>query len=180
MAESLVCPYLPMPTEPLTARCLEPWGADRGAGFYEQALQYAHSLWLQGFPARAILLLNRAMGCDLTGEEAVLKSWPMPYHAMAWILRHHAGEGFIGNPRRHWQHLATRMVEPRKELRSWRAWACWYLARVYMPDLLADEEQVRAEGLVEPTKSEIEVALGRWGLAGEMHEWRAAGGDQPL
>ena len=168
------CPLLPVPSGPLGADCLAPLAGDRGPAFYHTALLYSQSLWLQGYPARAILLLNRAMGCDLNGSEAVLAQWPLPYRAMVWILQNHLPEHFIGNPRRHWQHLATRMVEPRKELRTWRAWACWHMARVILPDMPADEEQIVREGVQEPAESEIAAQLARLGIPGETEIWRDA------
>ena len=70
-------------------------------------------------------LLDRAFGADLAPGEPVLAAWPLPYAAMAWLLQHTPPETFIGNPRVHFQHLADRMNEPRREQRRWRAWACW-------------------------------------------------------
>ena len=133
MAEDLLmlppCPHLPLPGRPLTAASMQEAGTSRGAGFYFLALECAQSRWLAGLPAQAVLLLNRALAADLRGDEPVLADWPFPYRAAGWIMRSRAPAQFIGNPRRHFQHLATRMVEPRKELRTWRAWACWALAR---------------------------------------------------
>jgi hypothetical protein len=168
------CPLLPVPPGPLGADCLTALAGDRGPAFYHTALLYSQSLWLQGYPARAILLLNRAMGCDLRGDEPVLKQWPLPYLAVAWILRNHLPEHFIGNPRRHWQHLATRMVEPRKELRTWRAWACWRMACLILPDMPADEEQIAREGVQEPDEEEIAAKLEQLGIPGETEIWREA------
>ncbi len=168
------CPFLPVPDRMLTAACLHEFGQDRGADFYFAALSYAQSLWLQGFPARALLLVNRALGCELGGTEPVLAAWPLPYRAVTWLLRHRRTDQFIGNPRRHWQHLATRMSGPRAELRTWRAWACWSLARVVMPDLPADGEQIVREGVREPQEEELAAQLARLGLPGEVDEWRAA------
>jgi hypothetical protein len=168
------CPYLPVPERVLTAACLEKHGPARGPYFYLTALLYAQSLWLQGLPARALLLLNRALGCDLTGTEPVLAQWPLPYRAVVWILHHHRPDQFLGNPRRHWQHLATRMSGPRSELRTWRAWACWRLACLALPDLPADDEQIAREGVREPAEEEIAAHLERAGLPWELLEWRAA------
>lgn len=168
------CPYLPMPDKPLGPEATRSLGKDRGPAFYEAALNYGHSLWLRGLPARGILLLNRAMGCVLDGSEEIVRRWPMPYEAMVWILQSRKIEDFIGNPRRHWQHLATRMVEPRKELRTARAWACWYLSRLVLPDYPADELQIEREGVVEPTRAEIEAWIGQMGLPGELQVWERA------
>src|SRR5262245_36824370 len=103
------CPWLPVPEGKLTAASLDTHGPARCADFYLSALRYAQSLWREGFPARALLLVNRALGCEFSGDEPVLREWPLPYRAVAWLLRNHLPEQFIGNPRRHWQHLATRM-----------------------------------------------------------------------
>ncbi len=168
------CPLLPVPSGPLTAECIASLASERGGVFYHTALLYGQSLWLQGFPARAILLLNRAMGCDLTGCEALLQEWPLPYKAAAWIIRNCQPDQFIGNPRRHWQHLATRMVEPRKELRTWRAWACWRMACLLLPDMPGDELQIAREGVREPLEEEIATHLDRLGLPGETALWRDA------
>jgi hypothetical protein len=168
------CPFLPLAEISLTAASLAPLAGDRGTKFYEAALVYSQSLWLQGYPARAILLLNRAMGCDFTGGEPVLSRWPLPYKAAAWMLRNHLPEHFIGNPRRHWQHLATRMVEPRKELRTWRAWACWRMACLLFPDMPGDEVQIAKEGVREPTEEEIAGHLETFGIPGEVLVWQEA------
>ena len=168
------CPFLPVPERVLTAACLEPYGETRGSGFYLAALHYAQSLWLAGLPARALLLVNRALGCEFSGHEAVLAEWPLPYRAAAWLLRHRRPGQFIGNPRRHWQHLATRMSGPRAELRTWRAWACWRLACLALPELPADEDQIAREGVREPAEEEIAAHLERLGLPGEAQVWRAA------
>jgi predicted metalloendopeptidase len=166
------CPFLPVPSEVLTAACLQPFGKyNRGAEFYEMALKYAQSHWLQGMPAQALLQVNRALGSAVAATDEVLQRWPLPYAAVVWLLGNHTPEQFIGNPRRHYQHLATRMVEPRKALRTWRAWACWHLARQVLPQFSADEEQLRTEQIVEPTPEEIHRQLATLGHAGEADGW---------
>jgi hypothetical protein len=170
--EGLVpCPFLPAQEAPLTAESVAALGDDRGPDFYLAALHYAQSLWLQGFPARAILLLNRALGAEVR-DAPVLQRWPLPYAAVAWILQCHRPEHFIGNPRRHWQHLASRMSGPRAELRTWRAWACWHIACLALPDLPADEVQLATEGLREPGEEAIAGQLARLGYPGETGLWR--------
>lgn len=166
------CPFLPPAAEPLTAACLSEAGTGRGAVFYLQALEYAQSLWLQGYPARALLLINRAFGCALDAADPVLARWPLPYRAVVWLLQQHKPDQFIGNPRRHWQHLATRMVEPRRELRTWRAWACWQFACVLMPHMPADELQLSRETIAEPTTGLIHKRLTSLGHPGEAALWR--------
>jgi predicted CoA-binding protein len=169
------CPYLPVPHEPLTHLVMAPFRKGRGEDFYETALTYAGSLWLQGLPARSLLLINRALGADLTGDESILETWPLPYAAVRWILENRVDDEahFIGNPRRHYQHLATRMVPPRKTQRSWRAWACWYLSVQVLSseDYPADELQIRNEGVVEPAPAQISEALESHGISGERVLW---------
>ena len=171
-ADALPCPFLPRPEEPLSAGSVAELGEERGPAFYLAALHYAQSLWMQGFPARSILLLNRALGADLTGDETILQRWPLPYAAIGWILTHHGQDQFLGNPRRHWQHLATRMSGPRSTLRTWRAWACWRMACVALPELPADEAQIAAEGIREPGEEEIAAHLERLGHPHEAGQWR--------
>lgn len=145
---------------------------DRGPRFYLQALQCAQSLWLQGLPGQAILMMNRAFAADLGGDEPELSDWPLPYRAMRWVMSNRAEDQFIGNPRRHFQHLATRMVEPRRDLRTWRAWGCWHLARQCLPDFPADRKQLLDEAIREPTVALIFENLRRIGLPGEAELWR--------
>lgn len=169
-------PLLPKIDRLYRADEITAFGKDRGADFYETCHQYAQSLWQIGFPAKCILLLNRALSAPLPETEPVLKKWPLPYKAMAWLLLNRSEELFIGNPRRHWQHLATRMVEPNKELRSWRAWACWYLAKTILPekDFPSDLEQIREEGVIEPTYNEIAGHLARLSPADDLQRWQEA------
>lgn len=43
------------------------------------------------------------------------------------------------------------------ELRSWRAWACFHLAREILPagEFPPDEKQIELEGLVIPSEDEV-------------------------
>ena len=151
-------------------------GKDRGPVFYEASLRYAQSLWRCGLPAQAMLQCNRALACSLSGDEEVLHRLPLPYEAMLWLMQNRQDDQFIGNPRRHFQHLATRMVEPFKELRTWRAWACWYLAKSVLPEneFPADWKQIRAEGVVEPVFSEIAMRLRALSPANDEEVWLKA------
>jgi hypothetical protein len=167
------CPHLPISGRPLTAASIQEVGADRGPAFYQLALECAQSLWLDGVPAQALLLINRAFSADLSGDEPVLTAWPLPYRAVGWLMRMRSEDEFIGNPRRHFQHLATRMVEPRKTLRAWRAWACWALACAVFPDYPADERQLSNESLVEPSTDDIATGLSTFGLSGESVRWKS-------
>ncbi|NRB72945.1 MAG: hypothetical protein HRU46_01165 [Verrucomicrobiales bacterium] len=175
MGEPLpACPYLPEVTEALRASALKALGSDRGPTFYQRALECGQSLWQQGLPAQSMLMMNRAFAADLAGDEPVLSEWPLPYLGMKWVMQARLEDQFIGNPRRHFQHLATRMVEPRKELRSWRAWGCWWLSCQVFPDYPADAEQIKNEGVLEPSFGEIEENLARVGWDGEVEIWRDA------
>lgn len=166
------CPHLPSASPSLRAAELRRFGkSDRGADFYRCCLECAQAMWAKGLPAQAILLVNRAFGADLQAHDPVLREHPPPYEAMLWILRSARAGDFLGNPRRHFQHLATRMVEPRRELRAARAWACWAFACRVFPELPGDEAQCREEGVVEPTVEEIRARLKALGLPGEAGLW---------
>ena len=145
--------------------------------FYFTALNYAQTLWLQGFPAKALLLVNRSFSCCLTSVSLLPSARGVaPYHAKAWIIQHRPADGFIGNPRRHYQHLATRMVEPHKTLRTWRAWACWYLAKELLPEthFPGDAKQVRDEGVVKPTRAVIAEQLAKHSPGDDLAAWEDA------
>jgi hypothetical protein len=166
----LSCPYLPEPPSLLDASALSYHGKERGTAFYFTALTYAHYLWQKGLPSRSILILDRALGADVPAESPVLVQWPLPYSAMAWVLRNTPPERFAGNPRVHFQHLADRMNEPRREQRRWRIWACWYLCRLERPDLHGDVSHF----VEEPSLQRIEQKLLQHGVAGELEVWRRA------
>lgn len=136
--------------------------------FYLDCLEYAHSLWLRGMAARAILCLDRAFGADLRGGEPVLAKWPLPYAALAWILERTPDGTFLGNPRVHFQHYAGRMSGPRTEQRRWRAWACWALTRKVLPHLPGDPRHTIAE----PGEEQIAAQLAVHGHPGEAPLWR--------
>lgn len=170
------CPHLPAIDAPLRAVEMRVFGkGERGPAFYRRALECAQSLWLQGLPAQSLLQINRAMGADLAGDETVLVEWPIPYASAEWVMRNRRESDFIGNPRRHYQHLATRMVEPRKTQRSWRAWACWAIACEIFPEdeFPADEKQIQEEGVEEPTLEAIAIGLDQFGVPGERNSWSA-------
>ena len=154
----------------MDASALTAHGNERDAGFYLTALTYAQYLWQQGLAARAILKLDRALLSDLRGHEDELAQWPLPYEAMAWFLRHTPPNVFIGNPRVHFQHLADRMNEPRREQRRWRTWACWALSRVVRPEFPPD---LKPE-VIEPTANLIAQKLTEHGLPNETALWREA------
>lgn len=172
------CPLLPRITRPVGAADSRALGKERGEPFYRLCLEYAQTKWMAGFPAQALLQLNRAMSADLRGDEGLLADDPMPYLPVAWILKARPDqEGqFLGNPRRHWQHYATRMSGPHAELRTWRAWACYAIASRILPhaEFPHDMEQVESELLVMPQEEEIAGMLAELGLSGEAELWRKA------
>jgi hypothetical protein len=170
------CPHLPTPRAGLDWRALHVHREDvRGGEFYHDCLEYGHALWQRGLAARAILCLDRAFGADLRGDEAVLRTWPLPYAAMAWLIAHTPPDVFVGNPRVHFQHYAGRMNPTRREQRRARAWACWALARAVRPDLPGDAKHA----ITEPTLDEIAAHLHTHGLPGEPGLWRSVLGGLP-
>ncbi|MDB6114695.1 MAG: hypothetical protein JWQ62_1640, partial [Lacunisphaera sp.] len=76
---------------------------------------------------------------------------------------------FIGNPRVHFQHLADRMNEPRREQRRWRTWACWALTRVVRPEFPPDPKHE----VHEPSLDVIAQKLAAHGMPGEAALWQA-------
>lgn len=166
-----MCPFLPEPRPGLDWRALHSFReGERGAAFYFACLEYGHALWLQGFAARTLLCLDRAFGADLSPDDPVLRSFPLPYAAMAWCIARTPPERAVGNPRVHFQHFADRMNEPRRDQRRWRAWACWALTRAVRPDLPADPKH----RVVEPTVEEIAAGLTIAGHPGESALWSEA------
>jgi hypothetical protein len=170
------CPHLPVSPAGLDHRHLGRHGEARGADFYLACLEYGNELWNRGLAARAMLCLDRAMGADLRGDAPVLREHPMPYAAMAWFLQHTPVDVFIGNPRVHFQHYADRMNEPRRDLRRWRAWACWALTRRLRPEWPADPRHA----VIEPSEDEIAAELDFHGLPGETALWREAMDSGPV
>jgi hypothetical protein len=148
---NLPCPLLPEVGGVLDFSVTRRHGCERGAEFYLDALRFAQSQWCAGKPAQAILQLNKAWMAELPAHHPVFETYPSPYRALVWILQTASCRdcGYLGNPVRHFQHLASRMVGPRAELRAWRAWLCFHLAeRVLHPaEYPRDGEQIAREGL---------------------------------
>ena len=151
----------------MDAGALSAHGESRDGAFYLTALTYSQYLWQRGSVARAMLKLNRGFGADLRGDEPELRLWPLPYAAMGWFVQYAPADVFIGNPRVHFQHLADRMNEPRREQRRWRAWACWWLTRTLRPEFPGDPRHA----VIEPEKGEIYSALTRHGHPHEAAVW---------
>lgn len=162
------CPWLPEIREVQDFSVTRQHGFTKGAGFYLDALRYAQSQWRVGKPAQAVLQLNKAWMADLSGDAAVLEAHPSPYQALVWILERSAsGEaGYLGNPVRHFQHLASRMSGPRSGIRAWRAWVCFGLAEKVLDagGFPRDGEQIAREGLWVPSfrRAVHEVSQGGW------------------
>jgi len=171
-----VCPLLPPIAKSVSAKDSIAIGKERGESFYRMCLEYAQTKWIKGLPAQALLQLNRAMSADLTGKEKYLHQYSVPYASIKWILldRPDKRGQFLANPRRHWQHYATRMSGARSEIRTWRAWACFAIASRILPDseFPKDMQQIEAEGLIIPDESEIEDMLHHVGLVGECEIWK--------
>lgn len=167
------CPFLPEVDRVWRSADVSVLGEDRGPCFYEASLQYAQSQWRCGLPGQALLQINRSFVCKLSAEEM---RWPLAYGAMTWLMMQRREGQFLGNPRRHFQHLATRMVEPHKELRTWRAWACWDLARSVLEEaeFPGDMKQIRNEGVVEPTRETIHAMLKKLSPADDAERWQEA------
>jgi hypothetical protein len=159
------CPFLPAAVDGWTLERMRAHGRTRDADFFLAACCYSQALWLQGKPAQALLQLNRALA---VAPQFVASAEDLPYSAILWIIQH-AGENFLGNPVRHFQHLATRVNEPNRLLRSWRAWACFHLASQSLDPAAfpRDEEQIATENLTIPTWPETLAALSPLGVPGE-------------
>lgn len=139
-------PHLPTAPADLTPAHTKSHREECGVAFYQACLEFAQSLWLQGKPAQAILQLNKS----------VFTEEPFPYEALKWFIEHREGH-FVGNPVRHFQHLATRMAGPRSEQRTWQAWACFYLSKAILPEeeFPVDFNQIKNEGIVVPPFAEV-------------------------
>jgi hypothetical protein len=169
------CPWLPEVDEIHDFNVTRKHGEARCAAFHQDALRFAQSQWLAGKPAQAILQLDKAWMADLSAAPEFQDAHSSPYHALAWILhRAAAGNcGYLGNPVRHFQHLASRMSGPRAELRAWRAWLCMHLAERVLPraGYPRDGRQIVREGLWIPSSGRALEAVATLGWPGE---WLAA------
>ncbi|MDB4354143.1 hypothetical protein N9Z02_02455 [Akkermansiaceae bacterium] len=144
-------PHLPPALADLTPVHTKQHREECGPAFHQACLEFAQSLWLQSKPAQAILQLNKS----------AFTSEPFPYAALKWFLEQRSATQFIGNPVRHFQHLATRMSGPRSEARTYQAWACFHLAQDTLPEeeFPPDFQQLTDEKIIIPSYSEIYAAL---------------------
>jgi len=175
------CPWLPEVPAPLDYSVTRRHGGSRDAAFYLDALAYAQSLWRGGRPAQALLQLNKAWMTSPAPPPEMLERHPPPYRALVWILRHAATgqDGYLGNPVRHFQHLATRMAGPQPELRTWRAWLCFRLARRALPGpwFPVDGPQLARTGLWVPSWHQALHGIATAGWPGEHEAALLAAGD---
>ncbi len=121
------------------------------------SLRFAQGYWMEGKPAQAVLQLNKAFSADLPADAEILRDWPLPYAALEWMVEKAAdgGHGFLGNPVRHFQHLATRMSGPRAQMRVVRAWKCFHISRRVLQgrgEFPLDGRQIAREGIFIPAE----------------------------
>lgn len=165
------CPCLPEVSELLDPQVTRRH-VEKNEIFYQDALRYAQSLWMHGKPAQALLQLNKAWMADLAEAPS---GFPPPYEALVWLMERAAdGEaGYLGNPVRHFQHLASRMSGPRTEIRAWRAWLCFHLAERVLTraEFPRDGVQIAREGLWIPS---LQRALDEVARKGWVGEWSCA------
>lgn len=155
---------------------LKPAREERDRDYYLATLSYAQSLLIEDKPAQALLQLTKSLSVNLS-DLTVLAEWPPAYAAKRWIFENcHGGGGFLGNPVRHYQHLASRMSGPLAELRSTRAWACFHLAEKILPELPRDMPQIEKEGLEIPELPMVQRELGEKGWPGEVEVFQAVYG----
>lgn len=172
------CPWLPEVREIHDFRITRRHGGERGVAFYQDALRYAQSQWLAGKPAQAVLQLDKAWMADLPAGHPGFVSDPAPYRALVWMIERAASGdcGYLGNPVRHFQHLASRMSGARSEIRSWRAWVCFHLAERILPrsGFPRDGWQIGREGLWIPGAGRALAGVEEFGWPGEAEhakEW---------
>lgn len=165
------CPWLPELRGIHDFTITRRHGADKGPAFYQDALEFAQSQWLSGKPAQAVLQLDKAWMAEIPEGSPVLLTHPSPWRALRWILEIAADGscGYLGNPVRHFQHLASRMSGPRAEIRSWRAWAAMHLAEKILGSagFPRDGRQIVREGLWIPGMDAAIHAIDLLGWQGE-------------
>jgi hypothetical protein len=142
------CPHLPEIDTPLPITHTRKHRESCGSDYFQACLELAQSLWRSGSPAQAILQLDKSFMAQTT------KNLPLAYHAILWIIQNTPDDQFLGNPVRHFQHLASRMNmnQPSAELRIWRAWACLHLTeKCSTINYPRDTEQIKKENLTIPS-----------------------------
>ena len=147
-------PFLPLVATPLRAQRIRALNFS-DSDLYLLRLRYAQSLLAEQKPAQSILQLNKALAVPQVDEET-LADWPLPFGGLLWILKF-TEKGFLGNPVRHFQHYATRLSGQNKELRRWRAWACYWISRTHLSEdeFPNDCEQIQNEQLIIPEIDQV-------------------------
>ena len=148
------CPFLPRPEKDMTYRDTQ----DRQS-LFPRACAYANFLWMKGMPARAILALCRGIYLP-PGDNPAGRI--QPYRAYVWLLQHHRGQGFLGNPRISFARQATR-IPSAQSLKIHRAWAMWYLSTTTLPDLPPDGRVLECP----PSADKLARYLNASGVPGE-------------
>ncbi|GAA5494246.1 hypothetical protein Rhal01_00405 [Rubritalea halochordaticola] len=169
------CPHLPPTSGVLPITHSRPYRAECGQKFYLACLELAQNQWEQGYPAQALLQINKSFMAQLQADAPITQRHPIAYKAVYWIIQSsHRSHEFLGNPVRHYQHLATRMNfnQPLAELRVWRAWACHHLAQAILPadDFPRDERQIESEKIQIPDISIVLAKIDE--LSPHRHEVR--------
>lgn len=158
------CPFLPALTSPLASTHTRRHRAQCSFEYYQACQELAQSQWIEGKPAQAILQLDKAMMATLRADENCLNTHPIPYAAILWIIQQSKGTYFLGNPVRHFQHLATRMnwKQPNPALRITRAWCCLHITEAYYPrfEYPRDLHQIITEKISVPSIQESLHQLG--------------------
>ena len=167
----LLNPNLPFLSDSLSAKHTQVHRKECGKLFYMSCLELSQSYWLQGKPAQAILQINKAFMADIKTF-----IYPAPYIALKWFLENRRKGQFIGNPTRHFQHLATRVSGTRKEIRAWRAWCCFYISKQVLPqeEFPEDLEQINEELLILPSIEEVYSRIGSLGIRNEQNYFKKA------
>lgn len=168
------CPHLPSAPANLRAswprRCLasQP-DSNPVKTAYLAHLETAQSLWLQQLPGQAILQLNKVFALPTCFGDPL-----RPYQALIWILKYPPPKGFIGNPVRHFQHLAARIrIKARNDLaRRYRAWICFHLAEQALDpcNFPRDDVHLQKDKLLIPAPSSLLDQLAPLAWPGEIEE----------
>ena len=149
------CPHLPSIQESLPITHTRQHRKDCDLEYFNACLELAQSLWRTGSPAQAILQIDKSFMATHTASLLPC------YLSILWIVKNTPDDQFLGNPVRHFQHLASRMnmSQPNAELRVWRAWACLHLIEKLFPSseniYPRDHQQIEKEKLTIPNEDII-------------------------
>ena len=139
--------------------------------YHTACLELAQSLWRCGSPAQAILQLDKSFMANDTVSNIPHHS---TYSSILWIILHSPEDQFLGNPVRHFQHLASRMnmSQPNAELRIWRAWTCLHITESHTSSeqYPRDTHQLEKENLIIPS---IEETISKIQNLASQHEAEA-------